>query len=385
MASGPRRRLAHVVNTLNPGGTERLVVDMATSLVAEFDIMVLCLDETGAWAQTLRDLGIAVYGLRRQPGIDLSVAWRLAQRLREFRADIVHAHQSSAWFYSALARLLYRPPRLLFEEHGRFFPEADRPLKRFVNRVLIRRLTHRCVAVSRDVRCRLVRYEGLKPADIEVVYNGTVPVQPLDAAARQRLRAGLGFARDHFVIGTIGRFDPVKNLPMLVSAVADVATESERVRAVMVGDGPESPAIRRRIEASGLTDRIVLTGHRDDARQLVQGLDLFVLTSLSEGTSMALLEAVAAGVPVAVTGVGGNGEIVDADRTGWVVPSGDVQALSAVFREALARPDLARRMADAGRRRFEERFTFRHMLDAYRALYEELSGHERLGAGHARA
>lgn len=385
MVSRSRIRLAHVVNSLNPGGTERLVVDMTTSLLADFDVIVLCLDEAGAWAHPVRDRGIPVYGLRRQPGIDLSVAWRLAERLREFRIDIVHAHQSSAWFYSALARLWCRRPRLLFEEHGRFFPEADRPLKRFVNHFLIRRLTHRCVAVSEDVRRRLVRYEGLKPSDIEVVYNGALTVQPMEAAERQRVRTDLGFSPDHFVIGTIGRFDPVKNLPMLVTALAEVMHDSERFRAVMVGDGPEFPAIQRQVEASGLIDRIVLTGHRDDARQLVQALDLFVLSSLSEGTSMALLEAVAAGVPVAVTDVGGNGEIVEAEHTGWVIPSGDAKALSAVLGDALAHPEHARRMAEAGRRRFEERFTFQHMMDAYRELYAELSRDERLGVRHARA
>jgi glycosyltransferase involved in cell wall biosynthesis len=122
----------------------------------------------------------------------------------------------------------------------------------------------------------------------------------------------------------------------------------------------------------GLSERITLTGYRDDARQLAQCMDLFVLSSFSEGTSMALLEAMSAAVPVAVTAVGGNPEIVTAGETGWVVPSDDVAALSAAIREAARDEAMRQQRAEAGRRRFHERFLFSRMLDHYRDLYREM-------------
>lgn len=368
-----RPRLAYVVHALNPGGTERLVVDMAMAFASRFRIAVFCLDEPGAWAATLRAAGIPVHGLWRQPGLDLSIAGTLAGCLREFGADIVHAHQCSAWFYSALARLRHPAPRLLFEEHGRFYPEVDSPRRRFVNRVLIRRLTHRFVAVSEDIRTRLARYEGLDAGQIEVVYNGVAPAPVLRPEARARLRARLGLGADDFVIGTVGRFDPIKNLPMLVSAFEKVAKEQPCLRLLLVGDGPEHKAIARRIDEAGIGERAVLTGHRDDARQLAQCMDMFVLASFSEGTSMALLEAMAAAVPVAVTRVGGNPEIVVDGQTGWAVPSDDVEALATVLRQAHARPDQRSRYGEAGRRRFEQRFTFAGMIEAYRSIYAGLA------------
>ena len=164
--------IAYVVLSLNPGGTERLVSDMALFLAERFNIVVFCLDEPGAWAKNLRKCGIPVHCLWRQPGLDLSVSFRLARLFKQWNISLVHAHQCTPWFYSALSRVIFPKTRLLFEEHGRLLPEMDKPLRRWVNRLLIRRLTHRLVAVSKDIRDRLVTYEGLNSDDIEIVYNG---------------------------------------------------------------------------------------------------------------------------------------------------------------------------------------------------------------------
>ena len=384
MGKQARPRLAYVVNDLNPGGTERLVVEMAQAFAGDYDVVVYCLDDPGIWAGSLRRAGVPVHGLWRQPGLDLSVPVRLASYFRAARVDIVHAHQCSAWFYAALSRLLYPTPRLVLEEHGRFYPEPDKPMRRLVNRMLIARLTHRFVAVSMDIRRRLERYEGLDAGRIEVVYNGVGEVPRMDAAARAGLRAKLGFGADDFVVGTIGRFDPVKNLPMLVASIAAVAPTLPSVRGLLVGDGPAWPAIRQQVDDAGLAERVRLTGHREDARALVQCLDLFVLGSFSEGTSMALLEAMAAGVPVAVTDVGGNPEIVRDGATGWVIPSGDGAALADVVRKAATDTALCRRFAEAGRLRYVQQFSMSAMLDAYRRIYAQLNspkGRVLTGAG----
>jgi glycosyltransferase involved in cell wall biosynthesis len=364
--------LAYVVHSLHPGGTEKLVLEMSLALAGDFQVHVFCLDEPGLWARDLREHGIAVHCLWRQPGLDLTMCVKLARALRRCGAEIVHAHQCTPWFYAALSRLLNRRPRLLLEEHGRFFPEVDRPLRRIVNWVLIRRLTHRFVAVSADIRRRLQRYEGLGGTQIEIIYNGVAAEPPLATEAREALRRGLGFAGDAFVVGTVGRFVPIKNLPMLVRSLAAARTREARICGLLIGDGTELPAVRALIERLGLGDSVRLTGFRADARTLVQCMDLFVLSSLSEGTSMALLEAMAAGVPAAVTAVGGNPDVVHSGETGWVVPSGAVDALTAALMEAVGDPQLRRRLAQAGRRRYEECFTFEKMMAGYRQLYHSL-------------
>ncbi len=367
-----RPGLAYVVNALNPGGTEKLVVEMSLSLASEFDVRVVCLDTTGTWARTLREHGIPVYCLWRQPGIDLAMPVRLARLFRRHRIRIVHAHQCTPWFYCALSRIFYPTPRLLLEEHGRFFPEVRNRSREIINRLLIQPLTHSFVAVSNDIRVRLQEYEGLRRAPIDVVYNGVAPEPALTSEDRAQLRQELGLAAGDFVVGTVGRFDPIKNLPMLVQSIAAAREQVPAVRGLLVGDGPVFGAIRERIEQAGLDGVIQLTGFRADARRVIQCLDLFVLSSFSEGTSMALLEAMAAGVPVAVTAVGGNPEIVRAGVTGWVVSSGAEAALTAAIVEAASDGALRARRGAAGQRRFEEEFGFDTMIGRYRQRYQGL-------------
>jgi glycosyltransferase involved in cell wall biosynthesis len=367
-----RPGLSHVVNSLNPGGAERIVVEMSCECSNDYDVQVLCLDTPGAWAGELRKRGVPVYTLWRQPGFDVSMPAKLRRHFQRHRTRIIHAHQCTPWFYAALSRLSYSEPRLLLQEHGRFYPEVENHARAFVNRMLIRKLTHRFVAVSRDIRERLMRYEGLDSDQIEVIYNGVTATPQLTASERHALRRELGFDHTDFVVGTVGRFDPIKNLPMLVSGLAAAAQQMSTLRGLFVGDGIVFNELKAQIAAAGMSERVCLTGYRSDAAQLVQCLDLFVLCSLSEGTSMALLEAMAAGVAVAVTEVGGNPEIVVKGATGWTVPSSSIEALTAVILDAAANQARRNRLAQAGQQRFEEQFSWARMIDAYRERYAEL-------------
>lgn len=367
-----RPKLAYVIGTLNPGGTERLVLQMSRALADRFDVSVFCLDEPGAWASQFRQRNVPVYCLWRQPGLDISVALKLARAFRRLRVEIVHAHQCTPWFYAALSRLFHRAPRLVLQEHGRFYPEVEKPLRRLVNRLLIRRLTHRFVAVSRDIRDRLVRYEGLDRQSIEVIYNGIAPVTRIGDAERARLRTELGMDAGDFVVGTAGRIDPIKNLPMFVDALAEASAHADGVRGLIIGDGPAAGEIERRIRQRGIGDGIRMTGYRDDVGSCMQCMDLFVLSSFSEGISLALLEAMSAGVPVVVTAVGGNPEVVEDGKTGWVIPSESVESLAARIGEAAAARDAAKSLGSEGRLRIEQTFAFNRMLEGYEAVYDGL-------------
>jgi glycosyltransferase involved in cell wall biosynthesis len=367
-----RPRVCNVVHSLGAGGAEKLVFDMTVALARDFDIDVVCLDEPGARARELAATGIPVHCVHRRAGVDLAVAYRLAAHFRRRGVEVVHAHQCTAWIYSALARLVYPAPRLLLEEHGRFHPEVESRRRILANRWLLRRLTHRFVAVSDDVRQRLQRYEGLEEEHIEVVHNGVQDRTPLSPSVRTALRTSIGFGSDDFVVGTAGRFDGIKNLPLLIDSLARLAPEWPHVRGLLVGDGPELGAIETLVRQRGLADRVRLTGYRDDARDLIESMDLFVLSSFSEGTSVALLEAMAGGVPVVVTDVGGNPEVVLDDRTGIVVPSNSVGALSQAILDCMMCSATRERLATGARHRFLARFSFDRMLARYREQYEAL-------------
>jgi glycosyltransferase involved in cell wall biosynthesis len=308
----------------------------------------------------------------RQPGLDLSMGSALAAHFRRHGTRIVHAHQCSAWFYAALSRLRHARPRLLLEEHGRFHPEVHRPLRRLFNRWVTRPLTHRCVAVSADIRSRLVTYEGLRAGDIEVIHNGVpapVLLQPAERCAR---RAALGLPPEAFVVGTVGRFDPIKNLPMLVRALELAGANLPTLHAVLVGEGPLLGAIGDQLRAGPMADRVRLTGYQADARELSGCFDLFVLASHSEGISIALLDAQAAGVPAAVTRVGGNPDVVLDGQTGWVVAPDDARGMAAAIVAAAREPLEAAGRGEAARRRHREHFDSGAMIGSYRRLYREM-------------
>lgn len=367
-----RPTLTYVVISLSPGGTEKLVIEMSLAFAAEYDVTIVCLDEPGLWASDLRARGIPVFCLWRQPGIDLRLPVRLAHYFRQSNTQIIHAHQCTPWFYSALSRLFYPASRLLFEEHGRFFPEVTNLKRIIVNRLLIKRLTNAFIAVSKDVRERLIQYEGLDARSIELIYNG-VRVEPaLAPATRDELRSKLGFKPSHFVVGTVGRFDPIKNFPMLIDSLAHVSKVNDEVRGLLVGEGPELVNVKSLVVENGLCDRVHLTGYRSDAKLLIQCMDLFVLPSFSEGTSMALLEAIASRVPVIVTGVGGNPEVVKDGETGWIVPSNSVDGLVAALLDSINNPQKRRQFAMAAENQFEFRFAFDRMIESYRQQYRRL-------------
>jgi glycosyltransferase involved in cell wall biosynthesis len=372
--SDSRVSVAYVAHTLNPGGTERLVADMARAFAREFDIRIVCLDEPGTWAEDLRSEGIPVHCVWRQPGFDPAVPLRLAGLFRRWGTRLVHAHQCTPWFYAALSRLRYSAPRLLFEEHGRFYPESDHLLRRVVNRHLISRLTHEFVAVSADVRRRLARYEGVPGHRINVVYNGTADAPRLDASERARLRRDLGLESSDIVVGLIGRLDPIKNPVLLLRSVAELTKSGVPVRLLIAGDGPLRSDIERAVVDLRLGDAVQMLGFRNDTRRLMQILDVYALPSFSEGTSMALLEAMSAGVPAVATAVGGTPEILEYGVTGWLVPSDDLAALTDAIREAAIRPDIRAGRAAAARKRYEGKYTAKHMLDRYRDIYARLLG-----------
>jgi glycosyltransferase involved in cell wall biosynthesis len=364
--------IAYLVHSLDPGGTERLALDMALWFSHKYRMQIFCLDTPGQWAGDARAQGISVTCLNRRPGVDLSVPVRLAAWMKITRIDLIHAHQYTPWFYGGLARILRPKTKIIFQEHGRHYPEIRKTKRILFNRLVLSPLTHRITAVSRDIRQRLVVYEGLKNQKIEVIYNGTCPLSPVTDDDRTALRAALGFESDDVVVAAVGRLDPVKNLALFFEGIARVAEKVPRIKGLIVGDGPEADRLHARVQALGLSDRIVFTGFREDAVRLVQAADVFALVSFSEGTSMALLEAMAAGVPAVVTRVGGNSDIVADGRTGWVIESGDLEQLTGVLYRAVGDAGLRKTMGRAGQQQFFRQFEFNAMARAYDQLYQSV-------------
>jgi glycosyltransferase involved in cell wall biosynthesis len=362
----PVLRVLQVVLSLHPGGTERLVLELARRLRGRVDTAICCLDEAGTWGEAIAAEGVSVTALGRQPGFHPRLGVRVANVASRHRADVVHCHHYSPFVYASVWRLLYGGRRLIFTEHGRL---ADAPpsRKRRAANTLLAKVPDRVFTVSEDLRRHLVR-EGFPPGRVGVIYNGIDVLPPAGAEARARARAAFGFTPEECVLVTVARLDPVKDLGTLIDAAARVRRAVPRVRVLVVGEGDERRRLEELTAARDLRDRVVFAGHRDDARALLAGADIFVNSSTFEGVSLTILEAMAASLPVVATAVGGTPEVVTGEA-GMLVPARDGAALAAAIEQLASDPRRRETLGAGGRRRVEETFTLDRMVNDYDDLY----------------
>lgn len=359
-------RVMQLVLSLSPGGTERLVIEIVRALSQRIDSIVCCLDEPGAWASELAAINVPVVSLARTPGFQPRLAMRLARLLKEHRVDVVHCHHYSPYVYGLLASILKPGVQLVFTEHGKLSDAGPSSKRRLVNPILSWRPGRLC-AVSADLKQRMVD-EGFPARRLSVLYNGIDPGERPTAAQRQAARVELGIPDDAFVAGTVGRLDPVKNLPLLLQAHAMLRDTHANARVVIVGDGPERGALEAKAAELGISASVVFTGYRQDVRQLMSAFDVYVNCSTYEGVSLTILEAMASVLPVVATPVGGNPEVVVDQETGVLV-EGRPRLLADAIAALAIDPRRRRVMGDAGRWRVKRHFSIARMVEQYASAY----------------
>lgn len=211
--------------------------------------------------------------------------------------------------------------------------------------------------------------EGFPADRLEVAYNGIDLGTPPTDEEREAARRALGLAVDRFVVGTVARLDPVKDLGTLIEAFETVAHETPGTTLLIVGEGPERTRLEEIVRTRNLSASVLFSGHRADVRELLPGLDVYANSSLTEGVSLTIVEAMAASLPVVATRVGGNPEVVEEGRTGALVPPRDPEALALAIGSLRADGERCRAWGAAGRRLAEERFGLDRMLDLYQNAY----------------
>jgi glycosyltransferase involved in cell wall biosynthesis len=370
--SGNRERLRviQVVLSLVPGGTERLVIEITKRLQPVADVAVACLDQDGAWAAELTDLGIPVTVLHRKPGFQPVVGRALARLARERGARVLHCHQYSPFIYGSLARLFAPGLRVAYTEHGRL-DDAPPSRKRTLANAAFGLVPGWTGAVSGDLRRHMLA-EGFRPDRVTVLYNGIDPGPPPAADGRAVVRAELGLPPSAVVVGTVARLDPVKDLGTLLDAVAQLRRSQPEARLVVVGDGAERTALEARAARPDLAGAVLFTGTRRDARRLLSAFDVYANTSIHEGVSLTILEAMAAGLPVVATTAGGNPEVVADGETGMLVPVRAPDAVASALSALAAARERAQRFGARGRARVEERFSMDRMVSEYVDVYRGL-------------
>lgn len=363
-------RISHVVENLNRGGLERVVIDLAKAQAAAgHDCQVVCLFEAGILAPELAAHGIPVVACGKRDGADLRALLRLRGALSAQRTEVLHSHNGLPHYYAMAAALGLGLRRVVNTRHG-MGDGTPASRREWLFRQSMR-FADVAVAVSEAAGRRLAD-AGLVPADrLQVVPNGIhpEPFRARDPQLRAQLAASLGLAQETQLVGFVGRLNWAKDLPTLVAAFARVCARRDDAALVIVGEGAERGAVETAIAAAGLGDRVLLLGDRSDVPQLLPAFSLFAMSSVSEGYSIALLEACASALPIVATDVGGNAEIVRDGVNGLVVPSGAPAAFADALEQLLADPAHAARMGQAGRDWLLANATFEVMSRRYLEAY----------------
>lgn len=366
-------RIGFVLHSMGVAGAEVLVAQILEHAAGTIEPTILCLDEVGELGERLRSEGIEVVSLGRRPGLDLVLSKKLRRAIDQYRLDLVHAHQYTPFFYSALAKL--RPGRrfrLILTEHGRHYPDVVSGRRRWANRLLLARQASALTGCSDFSRRGLAEFDGFPRDRIELIPNGVDPALYTVEEDRDELRARLGLAADRTLIACVARFHPVKDHATLLRGFGRIAADRKDVDLVLIGDGQLRTELARQAAELDSRERIHFLGLRHDVPALLRAADLFAMTSLSEAASLTVLQAMASELPVVLTAVGGNPELVRDGREGRLIPRADDQALATALLGLLDDRGMSRAMGAAGRRRVKESFRLDQTLDAYLALYNRV-------------
>lgn len=379
----PRIRILFVIGTLDIGGSEKQLVQIATRLDRRrFAPAVCCLSKAGPLTRELTDAGIPVTviglnGISHERGLRFLRALarlprdllRLLWHVRAYRPTILHGVLFHAYVLGALAGMLTRVPVVIASRRSLGLFKNQRPHYRFAER-FANRWTDLVIANSEAVRHDALSSEGLQPQDVVVIHNG-LDVDPYLQSWGPELRQVLGLDAGPVVI-VVANFMHYKGHSYFLKAWADVCRKIENATALLVGDGPLRGACEAEARDLGVDDRVRFLGTREDVPALLAVADLLVHPSLEEGFSNAVLEAMAAARPVVATHVGGNAEAIQDGETGFLVPARDVVALSTAMLQVLQRSDMGRSLGDAGRRRVQEHFQLPAMIQQYESIYLDL-------------
>ncbi|HTU91487.1 MAG TPA: GT4 family glycosyltransferase PelF [Gemmataceae bacterium] len=368
-----RLRVGFVAHVMQVAGAEVLIAETIRRLAGLIRPTIFCLDAIGALGERLLAEGADVVCLGRRPGRDWRAAWRLARAVRARGIEVLHAHQYTPFFYAALARLLcWNFPRIIFTEHGRHYPDVVSTKRRFTNRLFFDRLADAINAVCAFSAGSLSRIDGFSGDRIEVIENGIDIGRYGPAADRAASRRQLGLDPARRYVANIARFHPVKDQATLLRAFREVATARPDVDLLLVGDGRLRPDLEELVRSLQIESRVRFLGVRFDVPDIMRAIDGFALTSVSEAASLTLLEAMASAVPVVVTDVGGNPEMVRHGVEGLLVPRGDAAATAAALLRILDNPAASAAMGAAGRARVLERYRLEQTIQSYLCLYQRL-------------
>ena len=358
-----------IVLSLDMGGLERMVIQLIQGLLKkDLRITLVCLEHQGDIAYQLADENIQIITLNKTPGLHFSLAIKIAKLVKSLNIDVIHSHNSVPHFYASLViPLLFNRIPLIHTKHGRDNPDQSR-------KVLLNKIssffTHTIVSVSNDASevCRDI--EGINPKKLAVIENG-IDLSPFIDIHRETQLQRMHSGDIRFI--HVGRLSHEKNQSLLLAAFALLLKHYPQASLTICGNGNQKAALIEQAKQLTISNSIDFVGAVNDIPQRVASHDAFVLSSITEGLPLAIIEAMAGGLPVISTDVGGVREVLENNVNGYLVPSQDKQALLKALIKACADPLHLQNMGDAAKIFIFANYSLTKMSDKYLSLYQRVT------------
>ena len=375
-------KVLHLIEHLEVGGAERSVVNIVQSLDKNRFYSIVCLYRNmGSFADELREARHTVIFLRKNiltlhtprlfklPFLLLESAifiFRLARLIRKNEIDIIHSHMFSANLWGRLAALIGGRPGILTTEHTT--SDWQRSTKETVFNRLLAPLSNRVVVVSKTVAETVAKDQRIDSNKLVIIVNG-VKLEDKNGHKREKSK-GLPGTTPRIAI--IAYLVPVKRHDLLFQALQICIKRIPQISCCVIGDGPERNRLEQMVKDMNLTHKVFFLGERYDVKSLIPKLNLVVSTSDNEGLPMNLLEAMAAGIPVVATDVGGSSDLIETGKTGILVKAGDVQEMANGICNVLNNPELANEMGKQGMEKIKETYSLEKIIKIWEKLYEDI-------------
>lgn len=370
--------VVHIIYALKSGGLENGLVNIINRSPRDrYRHAIVCLTDADEFANRITAPDVQVIQLHKKPGNDLKLYWRLWCVLRQLKPAIVHTRNFNSLEMQFLTFWLPGVKRV-HGEHGRDLNDLDGSNKKYnVFRKFMRRFVHHYIAVSKDLGLWLQQTINVPGQRVSQIYNGvdvdkfSTKIETLPQLLPERISGS-----NVIVIGTVGRLAGVKNQRSLINAFSMCQVNhpdlKPKLRLLIVGDGPMRTELQQTVDNLSLHDVVWMAGERSDIADLMAQMDVFVLPSLAEGVSNTVLEAMASGLPIIATNVGGNPELVSPGINGLLVPVDDDQALAKAIVKLASEKQLCDDMGSNSRKRIEDNFNWNKTVNQYLEIYDKV-------------
>ncbi|MFC1498903.1 glycosyltransferase [Verrucomicrobiota bacterium] len=368
-----RIHIIHVLSTLDPGGMEGGVVNIVNGIDPEkFKVSICCLESSGILEQKIQKDKRRIFVMNKKPGRAWFLPFRLKKLFREQNAHIVHTHNYSTLIYGALGSLFPGGPRLVHGEHGDLPLQINNSWYMFVRKLLCSGAAgfH---TVSKSLKHMLEKYVGIPSGKIRHIPNG-LDLKRFMPHDRLLLRKEAGFSEEEFILVAIGSFYPWKNQKLVIETASGLRKRGLNFIMLLIGEGPLEKELKTMVKEKDLENHVRFPGYMNNIEDYLNLSDVLIQPSLTEGMANTIMEAMACGIPVLASDVGGNPELVRHGETGYLFPVDNMDMLLDQINDLYEQREERALMGENARRIAEQEYEIRDMIKQYEQLYESSTG-----------